>query len=166
MTKKDSVPVRALSASYKELSAAASELNTASDELGRSISVLDAALKKLNLGIPTWVNIQEWHDQSGEYYTIDKLGYAKVGGKWGIALRTADGSYNYPDDEKSEEWLFNEAPRSLRISAIDKIPDLLERLIKEAQAMIKKVRDKGARARELAEAISQATSDKDIESLL
>ena len=31
-------------------------------------------------------------------------------------------NYNYPDDENIEEWLFGDAPRALRLQAIDKLP--------------------------------------------
>ena len=55
--------------------------------------------------------------------------------------------------------MFNEAPRSLRVEAIDKIPDLLEKLIKEAEAIAKKVRAKVSQATELAEAIQQTAVD-------
>ena len=56
-----------VSSSYRQLSLAASHLNIVSDELGKSISVLDAALKKLNLGISTWSRLDRWEDAFGNY---------------------------------------------------------------------------------------------------
>ena len=138
-----------VSSSYRELSLAASHLNLVSDELGKSISVLDAALKKLNLGISTWSRLDRWEDALGNYSTR-YLGYAKVNNRWGIALRTVAGNNTQPEDATVEEWMFNEAPRALRIEAVEKLPDLFENLIKEADVAICKVKAQSLSARQLA----------------
>ncbi len=142
-----------VSSSYRQLSLAASHLNLVSDELGKSISVLDAALKKLNLGISTWSRLDRWEDAFGNYSTR-YLGYAKVNNRWGIALRTVAGSNTQPEEAAVEEWLFNEAPRSLRIEAVEKLPDLFDNLIKEADLAIRKVKAQSLSARQLAAALS------------
>src|SRR5436309_3234717 len=77
---------------YKRLANVATNINKSSDELGTSVSVLDDALRGLNIGIPAWVNFYEDHDESGEYFTEHEIGYAKIGNKWGIAIRTIEGS--------------------------------------------------------------------------
>jgi len=152
-TKNDSLLQRVQS-SYKQLAVAATNLNAASDELGESISALDAALKKLALGIPAWLRIARDEDQYGNYWGRH-IGYAKVGTKWGIALSKTSGNENYPEQASDEEWLFNDAPRSLRIEAIDKIPDLLDTLISKAEETTKKIQDKSSEAKQLAAAISE-----------
>ena len=141
-----------VSSSYRQLSLAASHLNLVSDELGKSISVLDAALKKLNLGISTWSRLDRWEDAFGNYSTR-YLGYAKVNNRWGIALRTVAGNNTQPEEAAVEEWLFNEAPRSLRIEAVEKLPDLFDNLIKEADLAIRKVKAQSLSARQLAAAL-------------
>jgi hypothetical protein len=141
-----------VSSSYRQLSLAASHLNLVSDELGKSISVLDAALKKLNLGISTWSRLDRWEDAFGNYSTR-YLGYAKVNNRWGIALRTVAGNNTQPEEATVEEWLFNEAPRSLRIEAVEKLPDLFDNLIKEADLAIRKVKAQSLSARQLAAAL-------------
>ncbi|MEQ1910727.1 MAG: hypothetical protein ABMA15_18045 [Vicinamibacterales bacterium] len=141
-----------VSSSYRQLSLAASHLNLVSDELGKSISVLDAALKKLNLGISTWSRLDRWEDAFGNYSTR-YLGYAKVNNRWGIALRTVAGNNTQPEEATVEEWLFNEAPRSLRIEAVEKLPDLFDNLIKEADLAIRKVKAQSSSARQLASAL-------------
>ena len=93
-------------------------IRTLSDELGKSIGVLDAALKKLNLGISTWSRLDRWEDAFGNY-SSRYLGYAKVNNRWGIALRTVAGNNNQPEEATVEEWLFNDAPRALRIEAVE-----------------------------------------------
>ncbi len=145
-----------VSPSYRQLSLAASHLNLVSDELCKSIVVLDAALKKLNLGISTWSRLDRWEDAFGNY-SSRYLGYAKVNNRWGIALRTVAGNNNQPEEATVEEWLFNEAPRALRIEAVEKLPDLFENLIKEADVAIRKVKAQTLNARHLSAALGDAT---------
>lgn len=145
-----------VSSSYRQLSLAASHLNLVSDELGKSIVVLDSALKKLNLGISTWSRLDRWEDAFGNY-SSRYLGYAKVNNRWGIALRTVAGNNNQPEEATVEEWLFNEAPRALRIEAVEKLPDLFENLIKEADVAIRKVKAQTLNARHLSAALGDAT---------
>lgn len=149
-----------VSSSYQQLSLAASHLNLVSDELGKSIAILDAALKKLNLGISTWSRLDRWEDAVGNYSTR-YLGYAKVGNRWGIALRTVAGNNTQREDATVEEWLFNEAPRTLRIEAVDKLPDLFENLIKEADIAIRKVKEQSLSAREFAASLGGVASSAD-----
>jgi len=148
-----------ISSYYSQLSTVAADLNAVSDELGKSIAEIDAALKKLNLGITTWVTIQgDGVDPSRDnfsYWSRD-IGYARVDGKWGISLRKVDGFYPEPDDEEIEEWRFNDAPRSLRLEAIDKIPELLEKLTKDAVKTTKDIRARLSEAQAVAEAVKSA----------
>lgn len=135
---------------YEELSTAAAELNAASDELGKPIVVLDHVLKDLNLGIPTWVKFAGDQNESGDYWQ-NCVGYDKAGGKWGISVSRESGYVGDPDGANFESWPFNESPRALRIEAIEKLPDLLEQLIKNTRATTEKVRAKAKHAKELAD---------------
>ena len=61
----------------------------------------------------------------------------------GNFLSRVIGNYNYGEDEaSSEDWLFNEGPRELRLAAIEKIPELLNRLSETATKMAADVREK------------------------
>jgi hypothetical protein len=159
ISKEDVLLSERVSASYRQLSLAASHLNLVSDELGKSIAVLDGALKKLNLGITCWLRIDRWEDTLGSY-SSRYLGYAKVNNRWGIALRIVTGNDAKPDEATIEEGLFNDAPRALRIESIDKLPDLFEQLIKEADATIGKVQARTLSARRLAAALGEADTAK------
>ena len=143
-----------ISASYKQLTAAATELNAVSDELGKFVTALDVALRKLNLGIATWLRLESREDGSGNYTKRD-LGYAKIGSKWGIALRTMSGNHNSLEESNVEEWLFNDAPRALRIESVEKLPDLFESLVKEADAATRQIRTKTHHAQQLATALNE-----------
>ncbi len=146
-----------VSSTLTQLSAASFQLNSASDELGKQVAALDAALKKLNLGVSTWVPIRGAVNQRGSYWWREEIGYAKIGRKWGIALREISGVYNSPEDDDLEQWLFTDAPRRLRIDGVDKLPDLLEALVKETDKFTDKINTKTLRARELATAITAAS---------
>jgi hypothetical protein len=154
MASKEEPLTQRVSNSYQHLSAAASELNALSDELGKFVQALDAALKKLNLGIASWIRLEGREDGSGNYSKRD-LGYAKVGGRWGIALRAFTGNHNTPDESTMEEWLFNDAPRALRIEAVEKLPDLFDHLGKEAEQAAKQIKGKTERAKQLASALGE-----------
>jgi hypothetical protein len=155
-TNGDSLAERVQS-SYLELSLVASDLNAISDELGKSISEIDFALKKLNLGVSIWVNISAWEEDLD--YSMEQIGYAKVDGKWGIALRTVSGNHNWPDRDTIEQWLFSDAPRKLRVAAIEKLPEMLKSLSNEAAETTKKITSKLAEAKEVAAAVKGAAAE-------
>jgi len=142
--------------SYQKLAAAAATLNAASNELGIVIADLDAAIKSLNLGISSWLNINNWTDEDGDGWNTDQMGYARIGGKWGIALRKLSGSNRSGEEIVDGEWLFNDAPRALRMDAIGKIPDFLENLAKDADEMTKRVNERLKESQALAKAIKTA----------
>jgi hypothetical protein len=155
---KEPLPLR-VEASYRKLSAIASDLNFSSDELGKSISELDSALKKLNLGIPAWVIIRGEDDPEDGSYWGERIGYEKIAGAWGIALETTYGNRSDPDGEKVERWLFNEGPRWLRLSAIEFIPQLLEALSSEADKTAKKIRLKLVEVQQVVSVVKKAAEE-------
>ena len=151
------VPLRQrVESAYAELSAAASDLNAISDDLGKCVAEIEEALKKLNVGVSAWVCISRSFDTESGYGAIEELGYAKWARKWGFVLRTKEG---YPDDVDSEGWVFNEAPRPLRISAIEKIPELLVALSEEANKMTADVLKQLGVAKEVTKALTDAARD-------
>src|SRR5689334_4260410 len=101
-----------LVANFRELSATADLLNKSSDELTSAVSLVDAALQKLNIGLPVWVTYEEWNDERGEASTRYQLGYDKVAAKWGISLRRQH--WEMGDEEIDGPWLFTDAPREMR----------------------------------------------------
>lgn len=156
------LPERVASA-YSKLSAVASELNAASDEFGKTIDQIDSALKKLNLGVTVWIRIakrpadppnDDMWDES------DLLGYAKIRGKWGIALQTTGEDISNPENCTSEMWLFNDAPRRLRLLAIDKIGELLDGLTQIAVKTKDEIRGRLKDAQDVADAVTKASGGR------
>ena len=143
--------------SIKQLSSAAQDLNAVSSEMGQAIAAIDRVLQGLNLGVPTWTRITGGDEPpNGEGYWHCDLGYAKVSNRWGIALRDVSGYYSDPDGESCDSWLFNDAPRWLRIEGVSKIPDLIEELIKNTRETTEKIKSKTAEVGELVFVIAAA----------
>ncbi|MEZ5351969.1 MAG: hypothetical protein R2762_04980 [Bryobacteraceae bacterium] len=137
--------------SFQQLSAAASEPNKTSDELGNLVSDLDGALKRLNLGVSTWVMIDRFEDSnSGTCHGIS-LGYDRINRQWGISIQSYNGN-SFAEDHEAEYWHFNEAPRSIRLKAVERIPDLQDARWNDPIRLTADLK-KTALARELATAI-------------
>ena len=147
---------------YSELKTVAADLNAVSDELGKSISQIDAALKMLNLGITVWTTIRggSGDPHKGDFsYWSDDIGYTKFSGRWGICLRHLAGD-NSEDVEDVEIWLFNDAPRALRLAAIDHLVGLLQKLSEEGVATTQKIKEKLGDAQEVATAVTVAAREQ------
>ena len=151
-----------LKTSFLNLSKASRELNTASDAFGAAITSLDEAINELNPGVTAWVTVsRSTPDEDAPWASFEeRLGYDKTKGRWGLTLCTV----NVDGDEGSETtaglWLFNDAPRSLRLRAIDRIPELIEALAKEASYTAKRVTEQADHAMDLAESIREITNEK------
>ena len=131
--------------SFHELSAAAAYLNKATDELKETIEALDASVAALNIGLVVWVLVEQYLDPEVEgRHEAEQIGYAKVNGNWCIALRRIIGD-DYGPGEVREIWAFNDAPRDLRLRAVEKLPNLIETLaktaIETAEAVNKKLKE-------------------------
>ena len=122
----------------------------------QSICVIDSALQKLNVGISAWVPFAVVHDEDGDLLSTSSLGYDRVSGIWGIAIRyeatDADG------DPRTLEWRFNHAPRSDRLEALESLPELLEELAESASTTAAQLKGKVAKAKQVATTIGRITS--------
>lgn len=141
---------------FQNLTLVAPVLNKASDELNRSVAALDEALRKLNIGLTVWVTFRN-RGVEDEEFDSDQIGYSKLEGKWGIAIRRVWGNYNTERFGDEGPWFFNDSPRELRLLAVDQIPQLIEALSNEALKTTEKVQEKTKQVRELATAIEQIT---------
>lgn len=130
-----------LSAPFKRLAESAAKLNKVSDQLTIQIEQIDAALKRLNLGVTAWVTISEVEDEDGNW-SQDQIGYVRIGSRWGIALRSRFAVRGDPGDPDETFSAFADAPRQLRIRAVEFIPKLLDQISTEAEAMVAKLSPK------------------------
>jgi hypothetical protein len=159
-------PITKIQAHFQTLSTEAKSLNAASDELTKVVGVLDDALRKLNVGITVWAEVSTWREEVPLYitdgmtrYGSTEIGYCKVNGKWGIALRRLEGDDMSGDTDIDGPWLFHDAPRDLRLSGVDKLPEVIERLGIEAAATAKEIQQKTKKVQELSDAIFQISNE-------
>ena len=148
----DEPVIARVAAAFDKLAASAAELNVASDEFARPISDIDTALQKLNLGVSAWVKVAGGQDGRYEWFWEHSLGYAKVSSGWGIAIRTLRGDYTEPDEEI---WRFNDAPRSYRLEALERLPELLEELAKVSSETALALKSRITTTKQVAMTISQ-----------
>ena len=130
-------------------------LNKASDMLSMRISEVETALQRYNLGVKAWVEVyRERHEHEVDgaphtyvTYLVRLLGYSKNNGKWGLL------SAEYWDENEEETWrqsFLHEAPRDMRIAAIDKLPDLIKKLAHNATELAAEATTKAETARQIA----------------
>lgn len=145
---------------FVTLSETASALNAASDRLTQTVSILDEALKRLNLGLPVWVNFESRDVDVNEpmLYDLDQIGYYKVNGTWGLAIQHIWGDEGADWEKKEGPWLFNDASRDMRLRSVDKIPEVISELSRVASHTTKRVQEKTDRVLELAKAITQVVA--------
>jgi uncharacterized phage infection (PIP) family protein YhgE len=159
MTSSDSNTAK-IQSNFQALSAVASSLNSASDEFTQVIGTLDEALKKLNIGLTVWVIFEDRGDEHDpSRYDCDQIGYSKVDGKWGIALRHIWGHEAFDAHNEDGPWSFKDAPREMRLRSADKIPELIKALSNEASSTTKKIQEKTKELRELAGAITPVSTE-------
>ena len=63
-------------------------------------------------------------------------------------------SENHPQESDDTTWPFNQAPGYLRVKAVDKLPDLIEALVKVSDATVERLKKKIEPAQELAMAVN------------
>jgi prefoldin subunit 5 len=159
MTEEKPSPAKEKIASfYKELATASTDLNSAADELTKTVSTVEEALRRLNLGVSAWHTVAGGHPDDEGYYWARQIGYSEVGDDWCIALRKTWGNYNF-DDFNEETWAFAKAPKWMRIESVGRLPDLIEDLLKRTVETTGKLKTKTEEAKELAAAINAVAEE-------
>lgn len=118
--------------SLQELASSADTLNSLSDQLNKQILDVESAVNKMGIGLTAYVNTETWSDERAEEYDIWRICYEKHASKWGFTIQHVRGHESYGDSE-SETWSFKDAPREHRLKAIEKIPDLIDALVKKSK---------------------------------
>lgn len=141
-----------VSALLKQLSSASQTLNQASNKLTEQIKEIESSLASHNLGVRAWVELRRTSEEIDPsvqlVHRVDRLGYSKEGGKWALYV---DSAIQEVDDYQC--WLLRDAPRELRLLAIDAIPKLLEQMVANAKELTAEVASKADRAKTLAQSL-------------
>jgi hypothetical protein len=130
------------------LTNAAERLNRASDTANAIISSVEARLVSANIGIEVWLSdalnsTDTVEPNPGEMSWISQfLGFAKVNGSWCLAVKSTrfvsgffEGNTACPYQQEflaAAPTPLSQAPRAVRIAALEYLPKLVERLIAEA----------------------------------
>jgi hypothetical protein len=145
-----------VSALLKQLSSASKTLSEASNKLTEQIKEIETALASYNFGIVTWVNLRQSSEEvemekgnNLRVTRLERLGYSKKNGKWGLCASSSIEEF----EEEFEWWLLRDAPRELRILAVDAIPKLLEEMVIRAKALTTKVTSTTDRAKSIAHSL-------------
>ena len=146
-----------------ELSNLAQTLNKETDTYREALTQLESKLKKMNLGIETWVTL----DETGMSGTpmrgtsmMTMLGFAKTfPDGWGIAVKEVRVERGFYEGDESCPWenhyeedqpkLLLKSSRELRILASKRIEYLLNEMRDQAKAAIKSLQE----ARKVAEQV-------------
>ena len=151
-----------VSTAFEKLVASATELNAISDEIAKPIATIEATLQRLNLGVWAWAKFGGETELVAGYFWDRSIGYAKVSRVWGIAIRARSGPLELvtPERTETETWRFNDAPRSYRIQALKKLPDLLEQLLEATCKTTAALKNQVAATNQVAETISRMSPSK------
>jgi len=149
-----------IQASFSELAKTATEVNEVSDALGKFIVEIEDGLKSLNLGVASWAVISDKSSPDGLKTWREEIGFDKINKKWCIAVRSLVEAEYADEYLEFDQWPFNEAPRWLRIKAVDHLPALLLKLNKDAQNVKKHISSKMGPAAEVANGVKTAVSIK------
>ena len=71
-----------------------------------------------------------------------------------ISLKRESGNYSDPERDSVEQWLFNDAPRWMRVEAMGKFVDVFEALTKQAEETTRQLKARTEEALALAKAMS------------
>jgi hypothetical protein len=146
-------PTERITTSFKQLAIASSDLDLAAKELGKTISSLEAAVRRVGLELSAWHLVAGHDDPHGAYWTRD-IGWTQLNGLWSIALRQTSG-HNIAEQHDETIWPFEKAPRWMCVEASGKLPDLFETLVKRTRETTEKLKNRKKEADELAAAIDQ-----------
>ena len=156
---------------FASLSRLADKLNQTTDAYTQSLVAVEKNLREMNLGVETWVEIDEAAKSGGpdrETSLRKLLGYAKANEGWSLVIKTVrvERSCRENDPEGPWENIYEEDPpkpllkasRELRIEAAAHVPRLLEALQTRVVTLIESIEDARVRLQQF----EQGTSPKQL----
>lgn len=134
------------------LSTVAKTLNKKSDKLNSAIADLEKRIAETNIGVSVWLDYRfelresSGLDEEGHLTWLDyhQLGYTKVGSDWCICVRARSDQYDAKRDctrclETEAPVRLSSAPRSIRCEAAAHFDELVDSIIRKAQAYIENI---------------------------
>jgi len=124
------------------------QLSKSSDQLSNVITLLESKLRALKLDISAWVKdpflLEEKNEEDGELEGLAYayLGYAKINDVWCLWIRKGGESDDDPGESNDDDSLYvqlNQAPRDIRLKALQQFPQLVMELERQTEAVIEEV---------------------------
>lgn len=140
--------------SLHELASCADNLNSLSDQLTKQVTEIESSINKMGIGLTASVDTEKWSDENGETYNIWRICYEKYSGKWGLTIEHLWGHEGFGEGD-SETLPFKDAPREHRLRAVEKIPELIDALVKKSKDFASDISDTASYAEELAAAFTK-----------
>lgn len=108
-------------------------------------NIIEDKLNNLKVGLEVWVKFKSKNEKVDSDSNSLELGFLRVERAWGIYIREK------VEGHKPTVWHFKSAPRSIRISAIDSLQDLIDSIYKKASKTLKKLEEKTLEVRSIGE---------------
>ena len=146
-----------LESSLSQIASLSKPLNEASDQLSKQLADIESALNSYELGIRAWLKdplvSEEVESENAGWpilHDVYRLGYDKYNRKWGLLVCSGI-------EEFGEEYIgfLRDAPREIRLKAVDKIPELVNLLVQQLAKTTEEASKKAAQAEEIVAALSK-----------
>ncbi len=125
---------------------AAERLGSATDQLTETIAKIERALEDLHFGVNASIELAEGRYEEDEddpiFEPTLRLSFRKTAKRWTLMVATAT---DPSDDEWTVSPLVN-ASREVRLLAVEKLPELIDAMVKEAEWRLKEVETAQQRA--------------------
>ena len=149
--------VEAVKALYPQLAEESKQLQETIAALGKSISGIEASLRRIGLHVSAWHKIAGGDNAYSGYMWSRDIGYTRIGDQWHIALR--EWSQEAGQEDELTMYRFNDAPPWMCLEAAGKIPELLAELIERTREMRSQLIKKNAEVEELAAVLASLAQE-------
>lgn len=116
--------------------ATATRLREATDHLNAALESFESALVELKLGVGACVTIDRQTAEATPFDWFQEVSFQKSDGQWRLVINSG------MDSGDPEDWhtvSVTKASRAVRLKAVKKLPDLLDKLLDEAAAKVAEV---------------------------
>jgi len=152
----------------RELTELSLQLNSESNSINSTINAINEKLRTLNVGVETWLDeplVKQLPGDGPRNEAGPFLGYCCIDEKWQLAVRGTlkDSAFGEPvydrtspnPNSKLPRNPLTNAPREIRITAVQQIPLLIVQIKNEAANVLKAIRD----AKGLAQSLTMNKND-------
>jgi hypothetical protein len=159
--RKKQLDLSTVESDLKALTTASKTLNNLTDQLTDQVAQIESVINALNLGLRVSVIVRSYSDDNQPWMSNNvRLSYDKNDGRWGFEVEEFDDDERDPEHHANyRSWAFKDAPRSLRLEVVHKIPELIRAMVKEAEATAAKVTLKLDDAKAIASSLFAPTLD-------